>query len=76
MLSQDEKSKFNLQAAEVQFVSSVTIVSLTFPVASRTTQEPEGQGTIRTSNTTKIYIHFKITYIYKGIYGTDWKWTS
>lgn len=71
MVSQDEKSKFNLQAAEVQFVSSVTMVSLTFPVASRTTHEPEAQVTMRTNNQTNIYLHFKIIYTHKEIYGTD-----
>ena len=71
MVSQDEKSKFNLQAAEVQFVSSVTMVSLTFPVASRTTHEPEARVTMRTNHQANIYLHFKIIYTYKEIYGTD-----
>lgn len=71
MVSQDEKSKFNLQAAEVQFVSSVTMVSLTFPVASRTTHEPEAQVTMRTNNQANIYLHFKIIYTHKEIYGID-----
>jgi hypothetical protein len=39
-----------LQAAEVQFVSSVVMVSLTLPVASRTTHEPEAQATMRVSH--------------------------
>lgn len=71
MVSQDEKSKFNLQAAEVQFVSSVTMVSLTFPVASRTTHEPEARVIMRTNHQANIYLHFKIIYTHKEIYGTD-----
>ena len=46
-------------------------MSLTFPVASRTTHEPEARVTMRTNHQANIYLHFKIIYTYKEIYGTD-----
>lgn len=52
-------------------VSSVTMVSLTFPVASRTTQEPEAQVTMRTNDQANVYLHFKIIYTRKESDGTD-----
>jgi len=47
-----------LQAAVVQFVSSVTMVLLTFPVASRTTQEPR-VDTITKKDTNRLSLNLR-----------------